>query len=121
MIKINTGAWRSGDNATDIAAALRRLLVKSKYLGGLYNPAYLSNMSVVQVDFSPSSGLATVDLAGTYVRSGDRCDDARVHDQIWSTIRQFPGVKGNPLIRLNGNLLGDILATRLNIQPTSKP
>ena len=110
LIKVNTGLPRSGDNATDISAALRRLLVKQQWMVGLYNPAYLSNMSVASVDFNSASGLATVDLIGTYVRSGDHCDDGRVHDQIWTTIRQFPGVKGI-LVRLNGNLLGDILST----------
>lgn len=124
LIKINTGQWRTGDNATDIAAALRRLLVKSQYLAGLYNPVYLSNMSVVSVDFNPNTGETVVNLAGTYVRSGDRCDDGRVHDQIWTTIRQFPGVKGNPVVLLNGNLLGDILSTapgRENPAKTKKP
>ena len=111
LIKINTGLWRTGDNAADIATALRSLLVKSKYIAGLYNAVYLSNLSLVGVDFHAPSGDATIDMTGSYVRSGDRCDDARVHDQIWTTIRQFPGIKGNPLIRVNGNLLGDILST----------
>ena len=110
LIKVNTGLPRSGDNATDISAALRRLLVKRQWMVGLYNPTYLSNMNVASVDFNPGSGLATVDLLGSYVRSGDHCDDGRVHDQIWTTIRQFPGVRG-VLVRLNGNLLGDILST----------
>ena len=111
LIKINTGLWRTGDNATDIKTALRSLLVKVKNLAGLYNPVYLSNMSVTSVEFRPNTGETRVDLTGSYVRSGDRCDDGRVHDQIWSTIRQFPGIKGNPVVTLNGNLLGDILAT----------
>jgi len=124
LIKVNTGQWRTGDNAADIAAALRRLLVKSKFMVGLYNPVYLSNMSVVSVDFNPNNGETYVDLAGSYVRSGDRCDDGRVHDQIWTTIRQFPGVKGNPVVRINGNLLGDILSTapgRESPAKTKKP
>jgi len=78
--------------------------------GRFIQSGYLSNMNVASVDFNPGSGLATVDLLGSYVRSGDHCDDGRVHDQIWTTIRQFPGVRG-VLVRLNGNLLGDILST----------
>jgi len=39
LIKVNTGLPRSGDNATDISAALRRLLVKRQWMVGLYNPA----------------------------------------------------------------------------------
>lgn len=124
LIRINTGLWRTGDNESDIATALRSLLVKSKFIAGFYNPVYLSNLSLIGVDFNPTTGLATVDLSGTYVRSGDHCDDGRVHDQIWTTIRQFPGVKGNPLVRLNGNLLGDILSTapgRESPAKTKKP
>jgi hypothetical protein len=120
LIKVNTGLPRTGDTATNIAAALRRLLVKSKYMVGLYNPVYLSNMSVVSVTYNPDSGLATVDLTGSYVRSGDSCDDGRVHDQIWTTIRQFPGVRG-VLVRLNGNLLGDILSTAPGREGKPKP
>ncbi len=121
LIKINTGLWRTGDNAADIATALRSLLVKKKFIAGFYNPVYLSNMSLAGVDINPNTGAATVDFTGTYVRSGDRCDDGRVHDQIWTTIRQF-GVKGSPLVRLNGNLLGDILSTAPGREsPKNKP
>ena len=121
LIKVNTGLWRTGDNAADIATALRKLFVKSQYIAGLYNPIYLSNMTVVSTDFNPNTGYATVDFTGTYVRSGDRCDDGRVHDQIWTTIRQFPGVKGNPMVRLDGNLVGDILSTAPGREKPKKP
>ncbi len=111
LIKINTGLARSGNVAADITSALRSLLVKSPTIAGFYNPVYLSNMSVASVDYKPSTNSVTVNLSGTYVRSGDRCDDGRVRDQIWTTIRQFPEAKGSPLVLLNGNLLGDILST----------
>jgi hypothetical protein len=111
VIKINTGNYRSGDVAADVATALRSLFVKRQWIAGLYNPAYLSNINVTSVDFKPFQGLISIRLAGTYVRSGDRCDDARVRAQVWSTIRQFPGIKTIDIL-LNGNLLGDILATR---------
>lgn len=111
VIKVNTGIWRSGDVAADVATALRSLFVKRQWIAGLYNPAYLSNINVTSVDFKPFQGLISIRLAGTYVRSGDRCDDARVRAQVWSTIRQFPGIKTIDIL-LNGNLLGDILATR---------
>lgn len=109
-VRLNTGAWRTGDTAADVARALRSLFVKRQWFGALYNPAYLSNISVASVDFKPNSGLVSVNLTGTYVRSGDRCDDGRVRAQVWSTIRQFPEVKSIHIL-LNGNLLGDILAT----------
>jgi hypothetical protein len=109
-VKINTGAYRTGDVATDVAVALNRLFNKQQYIGNLYNPVYLSNWRVDSVDFKAYEGQVNVSLSGGYVRSGDRCDDSRVRAQIWSTIRQFPGVK-TVYILMNGNLLGDILAT----------
>jgi hypothetical protein len=67
-------------------------------------------MDVQSVEIKKFDGSALVNLAGTYVRSDDRCDDSRVRAQVWSTIRQFPEVKTVKVL-LNGNLLGDILAT----------
>jgi hypothetical protein len=110
LVRINTGLWRTGDVENDVTTALRSLFVKQQYFGALYNPAYLSNIRVDSVSFKPYSGLVDVRLSGAYVRSGDRCDDSRVRAQVWSTIRQFPEVK-TVYILLNGNLLGDILAT----------
>ncbi len=108
-VAINTGIWRTGDVAADLKTALRSMFVKRQYFGALYNPAYLSNISVQSVDFKSFTGEISIRLAGTYVRSGDSCDDGRVRAQIWSTIRQFPEVKTIDIL-LNGNLLGDILA-----------
>jgi hypothetical protein len=110
LIKVNTGLYRSGDVAADVRTALGRLFNKQQYLGNLYNPISRSNLKVVSVDFKDYEGLADVSLDGAYVRSEDRCDDGRVRAQIWTTIRQFPGVK-TVYILLNGNLLGDILAS----------
>lgn len=109
-VKVNTGVYRSGDVASDVTTALQRLFNKQQYIGNLYNPVYLSNWRVDSVDFKAFEGLVSVSLSGGYIRSGDRCDDNRVRAQIWSTIRQFPGVK-TVYILMNGNLLGDILAT----------
>ena len=110
LVKANTGIWRSGDIEADVRTALERLFFKRKNFGELYNPVYLSNMTVSSVDFNSYTGLISLQLDGTYVRSGDRCDDRRVHDQIWSTIRQFKGIK-TVYILLRTALLGDILAT----------
>lgn len=110
VVAINTGLPRSGDVEADVATGLSRLFSKVKGFGELANPAYLSNIEVQSVDFNPTLGLVDVRLAGTYVRSGDRCDDRRVREQVWTTIRQFKGIK-TVYILLNGNLLGDILAT----------
>lgn len=106
---INTGLPRSGDTAADITAALKRLFSKVMGSGDLINPAYLSNIEVKNVSFQAFQGIVDVDLTGTYVRTGDHCDDYRVREQVWNTIRQFEGVKTVNVL-LNGNLLGDILA-----------
>lgn len=111
LVPINTGVWRSGDIAVDVAEALRRLFVKQEYIVGLYNPAFRSNISVDLVDYHAFNEEISIRLSGTYVRSGDRCDDGRVRAQVWTTIKQFGGVKTVDIL-LNGNLLGDILATR---------
>jgi hypothetical protein len=111
LIKANTGVRRSGDLKADVATALTRLFTKQKFIGGLYNPVYLSNMSVTSVDFEDYTGTVKIQLDGTYVRSGDRCDDRRVHDQIWTTVRQFKDVK-IVYILLRTALLGDLLDRR---------
>jgi hypothetical protein len=108
-IPIITGYARTGDVAQDVRTALANVFVKSEYVAGLYNPAFRSNIAVADVSYKPGPGEVVVDLIGTYVRSGDRCDNARVRAQVWQTIRQFPGVKTVKVL-LNGNLLGDVLA-----------
>ena len=108
LIKVNTGLYRSGDNEADIKTGLSRLFNKQEYIGNLYNPVFRSNWKIQSINFKAYEGLADISLDGAYVRSGDRCDDGRVRAQIWTTIRQFPGVK-TVYILLNGNLLGDIL------------
>lgn len=110
LVAANTGLARTGDVEADVRKALERLFFKRQWFGKLYNPVYLSNISVGSVKFDSDSGLVSVYLKGTYVRSGDRCDNGRVHAQIWTTIRQFEGIK-TVYVLLNENLLGDILAT----------
>lgn len=109
-VAVNTGLWRTGDTSSDVKSALRNIFSKRPYFGGLENPAYLSNIKVDTVDFKPYSGLVSIRMSGTYVRSGNTCDDSKVRAQVWTTIRQFDGIKTIDIL-LNGNLLGDILAT----------
>ncbi len=109
LVSINTGVWRTGDVESDVRTALQRLFVKQQYIAGLYNHAYLSNIQVDSVNFKAFQGILSIRLSGTYVRTGDRCDDRRVREQVWNTIRQFSGIKTIDIL-LNGNLLGDILA-----------
>lgn len=111
LVKANTGLARTGDIEADVRTALERLFFKRQYFGRLYNPVYLSNLEVESVKYDKNTKEVSVRLDGTYVRSGDRCDDGRVRAQIWTTIRQFEGVK-TVYILLRESLLGDILATR---------
>lgn len=109
VMPVNTGAWRTGDMESDVRTSLERLFVKQQYIAGLTNPAYLSNIQVGTVNYKAFQGIIEIRLSGTYVRSGERCDDRRVRAQVWGTIRQFSGIKTIDIL-LNGNLLGDILA-----------
>jgi hypothetical protein len=77
---------------------------KSQYWGELYNPVSFSNLSVENVSFD--DGLITVNLRGTYIPSGDDCDNTRVKAQVWSTIRQYRDIKRTN-IYLNGGPFGD--------------
>lgn len=110
LVPVNTGQWRTGDITADVKTALQRLFFKREWFGNLYHPIFRSNLEVESVNFKSYSGLVSINLTGTYVRSDDRCDDSRVRAQVWTTVRQFSKIK-QVYILLNGNLLGDILAT----------
>jgi hypothetical protein len=101
---------RSGNIEADVATALTRLFYQREFFGILYNAIFRSNMSVKSVEFVEDTGLINIYLDGTYVRSGDRCDDSRVRAQVWTTIRQFKEIK-TIYILLRTSLLGDLLAT----------
>jgi hypothetical protein len=110
LYAVNTGLPRTGDIANDVATALKRLFAyRYEYNGALYQSIYQSNISVNSVSFKPSTGVISVRLGGTYVRTGDDCDNSRARAQIWQTIRQFSEVKTVDIL-LNSNLLGDVLA-----------
>jgi hypothetical protein len=110
LVAANTGMSRTGDIEADVRTALERLFFKRQWFGVLYNPIYLSNLSVANVSFNAPTGEISVDLTGSYIRSGDRCDEGRVRAQVWTTIRQFKDIK-TVYVLLDGNLLGDILST----------
>jgi len=96
---------QSNDVAKDVKAGLNDLFsYKSEWVGGLYNPLYLSNLRVQSVKFK--DGLLTVNMTGTYKPTGDDCDNLRVKAQVWSTARQYRSVK-NTNIYLNGIPFGD--------------
>jgi len=110
LYAVNTGLARTGDVANDVATALKSLFAyRYEYNGSLYQSLYQSNITVNSVTFKPSTGVVSVRLGGTYVRTGDDCDNSRARAQVWQTIRQFSDVKTIDIL-LNDNLLGDVLA-----------
>ena len=91
----------------DVKTALTTILnYHSEKIGILYNPGYASSITVSSVEFD--NGAVTVYLTGEYVRTKDRCDAARLNDQLRYTIKQFSEVK-DIFIRLNGAPLADAL------------
>lgn len=106
-IGVGIGQSRSNEISKDAEIALAQLFsYKSEYVFGLYNPLFRSNIKVSDVDFNRSSGLITVNLKGTYKKPQDDCDNLRVKAQVWSTAKQFRGVKVTN-IYLNGKPFGD--------------
>lgn len=106
-IGVGIGQSRSNEISKDAEIALANLFsYKSEYVFGLYNPLFRSNIKVSSVDFSRSSGHITVNLRGTYKKPQDDCDNLRVKAQVWSTAKQFRGVKTTN-IYLNGIPFGD--------------
>lgn len=105
IIGVGIGVSRSNDISNDVTLALEALLgQKSEWVLGLFNPVSRSSIRVRDVSFS--EGLITVNFAGTYVRSDEKCDNLRVKAQIWSTIRQFRAIKSTN-IYLNNIPFGD--------------
>ncbi len=110
LYAVNSGLPRTDDVAEDVATALKRLFgYRYEYNGALYQSIYQSNLTVNSVSFKPSTGVISIRLGGTYVRTGDDCDNTRARAQIWQTIRQFSNIKTIDIL-LNNNLLGDVLA-----------
>lgn len=105
VIGLGIGEPRTSDISEGIEKGLKTLFsYKSEWVGGLYNPLGRSNIKVESVRFN--SGLATVNLRGTYAKPDDDCDNLRVKAQVWTTVRQFRGVRTTN-IYLNGIPFGD--------------
>lgn len=109
LVRLTTGRIRSGDLAADLKVALDTLFSVGQYVGGLYNATYPSNLKVGGVDFNASTGVASVQLAGSYVVPESSCDASRYRSQVWATALQFKEI--TRFIPWVGNsLLGDRLA-----------
>ena len=109
-VPVSIGLPRTGNVVQDVEAALRNLLsYKRPDFGPLYNPIYLSNITLNSVTFNDSTGILNVNMTGTYVRSKDSCDNTRVKNQMLRTVMQFPQIKGKNL-EFNGGSFGDYVA-----------
>lgn len=109
-VPVSIGLPRTGNVAQDVEAALRNLFsYKRPDFGPLYNPIYLSNITLNSVTFNDSTGILNVNMTGTYVHSKDSCDNTRVKNQVLRTVMQFPQVKGKNL-EFNGGSFGDYVA-----------
>ena len=110
VIAVSSGVKITGDIEPDIKAGLAKLFsYKEQYYGSFYNPLYRSSIRVKKVSYRSKIGLVDVYMSGDYNPSGDPCDNLRVKAQIWSTIKQFRGVK-NTNIFLNNIPFGDRLS-----------
>lgn len=109
-VSIKTSVVETNDIEKNVEAALKQLLgIRSTWAGNLYNPLANSNLKLAEVKFNRGSGVIMVRFRGEYVPTGDPCDNTRVRAQVWSTIKQFRGIKSTN-IYLNNMPFGDRLS-----------
>lgn len=108
-VPVNTGLRRTDNPLENVRLALSRLFsFHTLEWGNLYNPLALSSISVADVYMTGNE--LTIQLTGDLVRTGDPCDNSRMRNQIWSTMRQFPEFRrGHINAFFNTSLLGDLL------------
>jgi hypothetical protein len=97
---------------TDARSALEFLLAHNdRFYGqsGLYNTLNQSDLKVVRYD--EKSGSIEVDLVGKFLLGGI-CDNPRVKAQLEATIRQSAESTFPVILRINGELLDDVLSQK---------
>jgi hypothetical protein len=109
LVRIYPGINYKPDKGTNVKAALNALFSQhSKYVDGLLNPIYESRMKAKEFSFDPSTGVARIQLRGTFVKPVDVCESKRMHAQVFYTVSQFEKI-GFTAIHLNNALLGDLM------------
>jgi hypothetical protein len=96
--------------STDVKTALRQLLDNHDRLYGqssLYNTLYQSDLQVSRI--SRTNDSISADLSGKLVLGGE-CDNPRVKAQLEATLRQDMDTKIPVTIRVNGDMLDDLLS-----------
>ncbi len=110
LVYFYTGKQRTDSIERDIKSAMNSLFkLKTKDVGGFYNPVYNAHLYVKDVDVIEETGKVFIYLAGSIPKPANECEAARVHDQVWETARQISGYR-NVTIRVGTKLLGDLIA-----------
>jgi len=124
FVQLNTGIGSCGDRylafssgepitgniARDVATGLRSLFsYRKKTYGELYNPVGSSKLGVDDVEFNKKTGQIEVYLRGSLDRPDDPCENTRLKNQIWLTIKQFTDIK-KEIVFMNNVLLGDLIS-----------
>jgi hypothetical protein len=110
LVYFYTGKQRTDSIERDIASAMNALFkLKTKDVGGFYNPVYNAHLHVKEVDVIPESGKVFIYLTGSIPKPPNNCEAKRIHDQVWETARQISGYR-NVTIRVGSKLLGDLIA-----------
>ncbi len=109
---VYAGVNRTGNLETDVKSALNALFANNgKYVAGLLNPIYQSSMRAKNLTLDPNTGVAEIQLSGSFVKPKDDCESARMRAQVWGTIYQFETIN-KAIVWLNEVLLGDLLEGR---------
>jgi len=109
LVKLSTGQIRTGNLAADLKVALDAIFRSGHYVGGLYNATYPSSLQVGGVDFNQTTGVAIVQLSGSYSKPESACDASRYRSQVWGTALQFDEI-ARFIPWVGNSLLGDRLA-----------
>lgn len=109
LIPIFVGTGNTGSLETNVRTALNALFAHhTKYVNGLLNPIYESRMKAKGVTLDASTGVALVQLGGTFVKPVDICESKRMHAQVFFTVYQFEKIDF-AAIYINNVLLGDLM------------
>lgn len=110
LVYFYSGKPETGNLETDVKSALNSLFkLKTKDVGGYYNPVYNAHLHVTRVVFDPATGRAEIYLEGAIPKPPDVCESKRIHDAVWATAEQFQGIK-DARLWVGPHLLGDLIA-----------
>lgn len=110
LIPVSIGVLPSGDAQADVATVLGRLFSTGvKYVGGLYNPLYASNVQVQSVGYDSVHQEILVQATGHVIRVED-CDWTYIRGQVNTTVKNIPGVS-QVEIKVDDASFNDLVST----------